>query len=144
MEHGILVTLHLICATLFIGVVAFEVLILEGIREHLPAATMALVEAGIQQRARRIMPYVVGLLFLSGIGLLTRVYFSAWYPPFSSRFSTLLTVKILLAISVLVQFIVAVRASVCGQLTSLRSKVTHYSVFIHMLLILLLAKAMFW
>lgn len=144
MEHGILLTLHLLCATLFIGIVAFEVLILESIRAHLPVGMMSLVEEGIHKRARKFMPYVVATLFLSGIGLLTRVYFNGWYPPFSSRFSTLLTIKILLALSVLVHFITAIRASVCGDMTSRRFKITHYSVFIHMVLIVLLAKGMFW
>lgn len=144
MEYGLLLTTHLLCATLFIGIVAFEVLILESIRVHLPASMMSLVEEGIHKRARKFMPYVVATLFLTGIGLLTRVYFDGWYPPFSSRFSTLLTIKLLLALSVLVHFITAIRAAVCGNMTSLRFKITHYSVFIHMLFILLLAKAMFW
>jgi hypothetical protein len=143
-EYWVLLTLHLLCATLFIGIVAFEVLILESVRAHLPAGMMSLVEEGIQKRARRFMPYVVATLFLTGIGLVARVYFNSWYPPFSSPFSTLLTIKILLAFSVLVHFIMAIRASVCGNMTSLRFKITHYSVFIHMILILLLAKAMFW
>ncbi|WP_421705125.1 CopD family copper resistance protein [Alloalcanivorax xenomutans] len=144
MEYGVLITLHLFCAILFIGIVAFEVIFLENIRRYLPTGMMALVEEGIHRRARKIMPYVVGLLFLTGIGLLVRVYWSGWYPPFSSLFSTLLSVKIVLALSVLVHFITAIRASVCGSMNSRRFKITHYSVFVHMVLIVVLAKAMFY
>ncbi|MBB5320056.1 CopD family copper resistance protein [Marinobacter oulmenensis] len=142
MEYTVLLLVHLGCAILFIGVVAFEVLFLEPIRTHLPDNMMELVEAGIHTRARRFMPFVVGLLFASGIGLLWRIYWGGWYPPFSSTFSTLLTVKILLAISVLVHFITAIRAAVCNTMTSRRFRLTHYSVFAHMILIVILAKAM--
>lgn len=143
MEYLLLVTVHLMCAILFIGIVAFEVLFLERIRTHLPDQMMTLVEEGIHTRARKVMPFVVGLLFLSGLGLLTRVYLAGWYPPFSSTFSTLLTIKILLAISVLVHFITAIRASLCNCMTSRRFRITHYSVFVHMVGIVILAKSMF-
>jgi hypothetical protein len=63
------VIVHLLCATGFIGVVFFEVFILEGMRPHLGAETMERVEAGLVKRARQIMPFVVGLLFLSGFHL---------------------------------------------------------------------------
>lgn len=97
MEYGVLITAHLLCAALFIGIVSFEALILESIRAHLPANMMSLVEEGIHKRARKFMPYVVIVLFASGIGLFARVHFDAWYPPLSSTFSTLLSIKILLA-----------------------------------------------
>jgi len=144
MEYLMLVTVHLLCAVLFIGIVAFEVLFLERIRAHLPDQMMALVEEGIHTRARKFMPFVVGLLFLSGLGLLTRIHLAGWFPPFNSTFSTLLTIKILLAISVLVHFITAIRASLCNCMTSRRFRITHYSVFAHMVFIVILAKAMFF
>lgn len=144
MEYPVLLVVHLSCAILFIGVVAFEVLFLEPIRRHLPDNMMELVEAGIHTRARRFMPFVVVLLFASGVGLLWRVYLEGWYPPFSSTFSTLLTIKVLLAVSVLVHFVTAIRASLCNCMTSRRFKLTHYSVFTHMVLIVTLAKIMFY
>ncbi|SDI73677.1 hypothetical protein [Billgrantia gudaonensis] len=143
MEYPVLLVLHLGCAILFIGVVAFEVLFLEPIRNHLPDGMMERVEAGIHTRARRFMPWVVGLLFVSGAALVGRVYWDAWYPAFSSPFSTLLSLKILLALSVLVHFVTAIRASLCSTMTSRRFKLTHYSVFAHMVLIVILAKFMF-
>lgn len=142
MEYPILLIIHLSCAILFIGVVAFEVIFLEPIRRHLPDNMMTLVEAGIHTRARRFMPFVVLALFASGITLLGRVYWNGWYPPFSSLFSTLLTIKIVLAFSVLVHFITAIRASLCKTMTSRRFLLTHYSVFTHMILIVILAKVM--
>lgn len=144
LEHGFLVTLHLLCAAVFIGVVAFEVLIIEGIRPYLPGPTMSLVEEGIHVRGRKIMPYVIATLFATGIGLLVRVHFDAWWPPFTSTFSTLLTVKVVLATSVLVHFGVAMWKSVCATMTSRIFRITHISVFTHLVAIAVLAKAMFF
>ncbi|MCT7358849.1 CopD family copper resistance protein [Thalassolituus pacificus] len=144
MEHALLQTLHLLCAILFIGVVFFEVVFLEPIRKHLPENMMTLVEAGIHVRARRFMPFVVVLLFASGIGMLWRVYSNLWLPLFAQPFSVLLTLKILLALSVLIHFVLAIRASLCNRMTSRRFRITHYSVFAHMILIVILAKAMFY
>ncbi|PKG39239.1 CopD family copper resistance protein [Psychromonas sp. Urea-02u-13] len=143
MSYSLLVTVHLLCATLFIGIVAFEVLILEGIRPHLPAKTMSLVEQGIHLRGRKIMPWVVVTLFISGITMAT-IHYSNIGWPLNSSFGTLLMVKIILAISVLVHFILAMKHSICGDMTSKRFKYTHLSVFFHMLLIILLAKGMFF
>lgn len=143
MLHGTLVTIHLFSAAIFIGIVAFEVLILESIRSHLPAQYMALVEEGIHKRGRRVMPWFVGLLFLTGIAMATHIYGAALAAPFASSFGTLLALKILLATSVLLHFILAMKHAVCGNMTSARFKYTHLSVFIHMIAIVILAKWMF-
>ncbi len=134
---------HLLCAIGFIGVVFFEVFILEGMRPHLGHATMEAVEAGLVRRARQIMPYVVGLLFLSG-GYLGYIQFSASGLSWSNSLSVLLTIKIALALSVLVHFISALRAASTGCMSSDRFRLTHISVFIHMVLIVILAKSMFY
>lgn len=143
MSYGVLVGLHLLCGSIFIGIVAFEVLILEGIRPHLPARTMALVEQGIHLRGRKIMPWVVVTLFASGITMAYQHYSNIGWP-FDSSFGTLLALKILLALSVLVHFIIAMKHSICGDMTSKRFKYTHLSVFAHMLAIIFLAKGMYY
>jgi hypothetical protein len=56
----------------------------------------------------------------------------------------LLSIKIALALSVLVHFISAMRAAADGCMTSDRFRITHISVFIHMVLIVILAKSMFY
>ena len=144
MMYNLTVIAHLLCAIVFIGVVFFEVLILEGIRPYLPEKYMALVEEGIHVRARKVMPYFVAVLFLTGISM---GYFHMSllnWSPFSNSFGTLLFVKMLLAFSVLVHFILAMKHSVCGSMSSKRFKYTHYSVFFHMIAIVLLAKLMFF
>ncbi len=137
------VIVHLLCATAFIGVVFFEVFILEGMRAHLGAATMEAVESGLVRRARQIMPWVVGVLFLSG-GYLGYEQFSASGLSWTNSFSVLLSIKIVLAFSVLAHFVSAMRAGATGCMTSERFRRTHLSVFVHMVLIVILAKSMFY
>ena len=143
MEYLILHVIHLYCAIAFIGVVFFEVLILEGVRDQLGDATMRGVEEGIITRAKRIMPWVVATLFLTGFGL-AFFHFKSMVNPFNSSLGIMLSVKILLALSVLVHFVTAIRSAHNGCMTSQRFERTHISVFIHMVFIVLLAKGMFY
>jgi len=142
--YGLLVTFHLLCAVVFIGVVFFEVLFLEKIRAYLPAQYMGLLEEGIHRRGRQLMPWFVAGLFLTGTTMALVFHRTALSAPFSSSFGTLLSLKILLAVSVLVHFILAMKYAVCGNMTSRRFRYTHLSVFFHMLLIVLLAKGMYY
>lgn len=141
MPYPLLHVLHLLSAILFIGVVFFEVVLLEGVRKHLGDALMEQVETGLVNRARKVMPYVVGLLFLTGIGMfLTYADGLAW----RDSFTLLLGLKILLALSVLVHFVTALRAQAQGCMSSRRFQITHLSVGAHMLVIVVLAKSMFY
>ncbi len=143
MEYPLLVIVHILCASIFIGIVFFEVIILEGIRKNLPEAVMVQVEQNLIKRARKVMPFVVGLLFLSGIGM-ARNYFDVLMDPFGSTFATLLALKILLAVSVLIHFINAQMSAVDGCMSSKRFEITHLSVSVHMVFIVILAKGMFY
>ncbi len=143
MTYPIAVTIHLLCASAFIGVVFFEVLLLEGIRKRVGAEMMELVEVNLIKRARFIMPWIVGTLFATGIYLGT-VHFAGAELSWSNAFIVLLSAKILLAVSVLVHFVTALRAAHTGCMSSTRFQITHISVAIHMVLIVILAKAMFY
>lgn len=143
MPYPLLLIVHLFAALLFVGTVFFEVLMLEGIRKHVPKEAMRSVEAALGQRARAIMPWVLLLLFGAGFGL-------AWYHrmalanPFSSHFGMLLALKILLGLSVFGHFLTAMALHRLGRLRSRASQRIHISVFIHVVLIVLLAKSMFY
>lgn len=143
MNYGLLHVIHLLCAFVFIGAVFFEVLILEGVRKRVPASFMATLEQNIMHRARRLMPPVVITLFAAGIAMALQHY-SGLTSPWQSSFSTLLTVKIALAISVAGHFVTAITCSLRGRMTSKLFRFIHFSVFSHMLLIILLAKGMFY
>ncbi|HWK61707.1 MAG TPA: hypothetical protein VNT00_09820 [Eoetvoesiella sp.] len=143
MSHLILLLLHLFAAFIFVGTVFFEVLMLEGIRSHVPRDAMRAVEIAIGQRARKFMPFVIIVLYGAGISMAWQ-YRGILAQPFDSVMGTLLSLKILLALSVLVHFITAIRRSAAGTLNARQFKFIHLSVFLHMLAIVFLAKAMFY
>ncbi|MEO6960134.1 MAG: hypothetical protein ABI228_04060 [Burkholderiaceae bacterium] len=143
MSHSILVTLHLFAAFIFVGTVFFEVLILEGVRKYVPHDVMRQMELGIGQRARKIMPWAVLVLYGAGIAMAWQ-YRAELAHPFATTFGTLLTLKIALALSVLVHFVTAIKLSGTGKLKSRHFRYIHLSVFAHMIGIVFLAKAMFF
>jgi len=142
MSYPVLLTLHLFGALVFIGAVFFEVLILEDVRKHAPRRAMAQVEQAIGRRARRLMPWAVLMLYGAGIGMAWN-YRAVLAHPLQSGFGMLLTLKIVLAISVLGHFVRAVTWAASGRMTLRRHHYIHWSVFLQMVLIAILAKAMF-
>ncbi|MFV0475272.1 MAG: CopD family copper resistance protein [Pikeienuella sp.] len=143
MDQPIILTLHLFAAIMFGGTVFFEVIILEGIRRHVGRDQMRVVERAIGRRARRVMPFVILVLYSAGFAMAWE-YRDALKHPFESSFATLLMIKIILALSVLTHFVTAVTLGARGKLTSRQFRLIHLSVFCHVALIVFLAKAMFY
>jgi hypothetical protein len=143
MSHFMLVTLHLFAAIMFVGTVFFEVLILEGVRKRVGREIMRTIELAIGGRARRLMPFVMLVLYGAGIGMAWE-YRDILVHPFASSFAPLLWIKILLALSVLAHFLTAITLSGTGKLKSRHFQLIHLSVFCHVVLIVFLAKAMFY
>ena len=144
MTYTLLLTLHLVAAVIFIGTVVFEVLILEGIRRHLPKDMMRTVEIAIGDRARTIMPWVLLVLFLAGIAMAWNYYRVLLAAPLNSSLGFMLWIKIILAVSVLGHFITAMTLRRRGLLHSRHFRFIHRSVLTHMVVIVLLAKWMFF
>lgn len=142
MNHTVLLTLHLFAAFVFVGTVFFEVLILEGIRPHVPRDAMRLVEGAIGRRARKLMPWAILVLYGAGIGMAWQ-YRSILAHPFDSGAGLLLSVKIILALSVLGHFVFAMIMGGKGLLKGRMVQRIHISVFTHMIAIVLIAKIMF-
>ena len=134
---------HLLCGIAFIGVVFFELLILEGMRRPLGAERMAEVELALIGRARKIMPWVVGTLFVTGLAL-AWAHRGALVGADIPTFGWLLWAKIVLAFSVLGHFIFALSRAADGCMNSQLFMRLHISVGLHMLGIVLLAKLMFY
>lgn len=143
MSHFVLITLHLFAAIAFVGTVFFEVLILGSVRKMVGREAMRPIEIAIGTRARRLMPFVILVLYGAGIAMAWQ-YRDELAHPFDSSFATLLSIKIVLALSVLVHFITAITLGSRGKLRSRHFKLIHLSVFSHMVLIVFLAKAMFY
>src|SRR3546814_12445424 len=96
----------------FSGAVAFEVLVLESLHRQFEHDIMARIEAAVMARARRFMPFVVALLFLSGFALFD--IRCDGFACIGSRFGWLLSAKVALAFGVLAVFVTAVRAAMRG------------------------------
>lgn len=143
MIYPLLLVLHLLAAIAFIGTVFFEVVMLEGVRRHLPGETMRQVERAIGRRARAVIPWVLLVLYGAGLGLAWQ-HRAALADFTSSSFGILLTLKIALATSVLAHFISAMLLMRGGRLHARRARRLHVSVFCHALAIVFLAKAMFY
>lgn len=143
MSYPLLLVIHLFAAIMFVGTVFFEVIMLEGVRKHVPKEVMRSMESAIGKRARAIMPWVLLMLFGAGLGL-SWFHKAALAVPTASSFGLLLSIKILLALSVLGHFITAMVLHRLGRLRSRASQRIHISVFIHVILIVLLAKLMFY
>ena len=143
MSYGLQLALHLLAAIAFAGTVFFEVVMLEGVRRHLPPETMRAVERAIGNRAVRVMPWVLLTLYAAGIALAWQ-HRAALAQPLASGFGLLLALKIVLALSVFGHFATAMVWRRRGRLNGLRSRRLHLSVFGHVLAIVLLAKAMFY
>ncbi len=136
---------HLYCAIAFVGGVFFEVLVLSVLHTGRVSCELRReVEKAMSYRAVRVMPFVVGLLFASGVVMAANRYLPILGEPFATSFGTMLTLKILLAFSVLAHFAIAVVKMARSTLTVGWSKYIHAVVFTHMLLIVFLAKAMFY
>ncbi|VCU70721.1 hypothetical protein PIGHUM_02797 [Pigmentiphaga humi] len=143
MNYGLLLVLHLLAAIAFVGTVFFEVIMLEGVRRHLPHETMRAVERAIGNRTTAVMPWVLLALYGAGIGLAWQ-HRGALAQPLASSFGLLLALKIALALSVFGHFLTAMRWRRRGVLGGRRSHRLHLSVFCHVLAIVVLAKAMFY
>src|SRR3546814_6264975 len=121
--YPLILLLHLSCAIVFIGAVAFEVLVLESLHRHLEHDIMARIEAAVMARARRFMPFVVALLFLSGFALFD--IRCDGFACIGSRFGWLLSAKVALAFGVLAVLVPVVRAEPRGNTDPCRFRHTH-------------------
>lgn len=133
---------HLAAAAFFIGGVFFEVMILSRAARTLEPGPREQLSRALGQRARKVMHWVVLVLFGAGLGLAWH-YRAALAEPFASSFGTLLMLKICLALSILGHFLGVVVLMRSGRMTPARSRLIHLSVLVQMLGILFLAKAMF-
>ncbi len=137
-----IVLLHLACAIVFVGAVAFEVIVVESLHRHFDIITMQRIEQAVMARVRRYMPVVVVLLFASGFML-----FDIRCDGFAcvgSRFGNWLALKVLLAFGVLGVFVNAMWAMRHGKMDVCRFKHTHRIVLALMVGIVFLAKTMFY
>ena len=143
MSYSLLHTLHLLGAIAFIGTLFFEVIILAKVKPQLDAGALVELEQALGKRTRTVLHWVVLLVYGAGFGL-------AWYhrqalsDPFASNFATLLSLKIVLAVSVFLSFGLVAMLLRSGRMTPSLYRKLHWAVLAQMLGIVLLAKGMFY
>ncbi|QLF93059.1 hypothetical protein HW090_07605 [Pseudomonas sp. ABC1] len=143
MSYSLLHLLHLLGAIGFIGALFYEVAILDRVRVALPGAFSSELSQAVGKRSRQVLHAVVLLVYGAGLGL-------AWHhrevlaQPFASSFATLLSLKILLALLVFLSFGLVAVLLRRGAMTPVLYRRLHALVLAQMLVIVVLAKAMFF
>ncbi|AZC31624.1 hypothetical protein C4K38_3666 [Pseudomonas chlororaphis subsp. piscium] len=138
-----LVVTHLLAAIAFIGTLFFEVCIWHSARRQLASDAQVAADQAIAVRSRKVLHGVVLLLYGAGIGL-------AWQhrgvlsQPLGSSFASLLSLKIMLALSIIGHYLLLAYWLKTARLSAGRACWIRRSVLGHMLLIVVLAKAMFY
>ncbi|WP_053144839.1 hypothetical protein [Pseudomonas sp. P97.38] len=143
MMYGVLLVTHLLAAIAFIGTVFFEVCIWHAARRPLAETAKAAADQAIAQRSRHVLHGVVLLLYGAGIGLAWQ-HRGALSHPLDSSFGLLLSLKILLATSIIGHYLLLAFWLTRGRLSPARACWLRRSILGHMLLIVLLAKGMFY
>ncbi|WP_095055901.1 hypothetical protein [Pseudomonas sp. Irchel s3b2] len=141
--YPFLLVTHLLAAIAFIGTLFFEVVIWHRARQPLTDIAQATADQAIALRSRKVLHGVVLLLYGAGIGLAWQ-YRGALSQPLASSFGTLLSLKILLALSIIGHYLLLAYWLTHGRLTATRASWIRRSILGHMVLIVILAKAMFY
>lgn len=143
MVYGFLLVIHLLAAIAFIGSLFFEVVIWHRVRQSLADALQATVDRSLAVHSRQVLHGVVLLLYGAGIALAWQ-HRGALSPPLASRFGTLLSLKIILALSIIGHYLLLAYWLKRQRLSSHRAAWIRRSILGHMVLIVILAKAMFY
>jgi uncharacterized protein len=136
--YPFLLVTHLLAAIAFIGTLFFEVVIWHNARQQVAVTAQTSADQAIA-----VLHGVVLLLYGAGISL-------AWQhrgvlsQPLASSFGTLLSLKILLALSIIGHYFLLAYWLKSARLTTTRASWIRRSILGHMVLIVILAKAMFY
>ncbi|WP_120996111.1 CopD family copper resistance protein [Stutzerimonas urumqiensis] len=143
MTYSLLHLLHLLGAIAFIGTMFFQVVIFGKVKQQLGEQAVEPVEKAIGARSRKVLHWVVLLVYGAGLGLAWR-HRHLLANPLASAFGTLLTLKIVLAVAVFVSFGLVAMLLRRGRMTPARYRRLQWAVLAQMLGIVVLAKAMFY
>ena len=143
MLYALLLILHLAAAVAFIGTLFYQVVIWRAATAGLPQAALGELSARLSQVTRRVLHGVVLVLYGAGLGLAWQ-HRAALADPLSSAFASLLSLKILLALSIVGHYLAIALLLRRGRLDARRSQRLHLAILLQMGLILVLAKAMFY
>lgn len=141
--YGVLLVIHLLAAIAFIGTLFFEVFIWHAARGPLTQIVRDGADQAIAHRSRHVLHGVVLVLYGAGMALAWQ-HRGALIQPLGNSFGLLLSLKILLALSIIGHYLWLAYWLKSGRLTPSRACWLRRSILGHMVLIVVLAKAMFY
>lgn len=142
MSYAILLILHLAAAVAFIGTLFYQVVIWRAACRGLPEDSLQPIGEALSRVTRKILHWVVLVLYGAGIGLAWQ-HRAALSNPFASSFGTLLSLKILLALSIVGHYLAFAVLLRKGRMTPRLNQRLHLAILLQMIAIIVLAKGMF-
>lgn len=142
MSYSIVKTLHLLGAIAFVGTLFFQVFILAPVSRQLPEGERSRLAAALGQRARRVVHWVALVLYGAGITLAWQ-YRAVLAQPCSSHFSTVLTVKITLALLIIGHYVALIFLRKNEGIGPHGMHLLNISLLMHAVLVVVCAKALF-
>ncbi|SFO95444.1 hypothetical protein [Pseudomonas sp. NFPP28] len=136
--YSVLLMVHLLAASAFIGTLFFEVVIWHSAREELAWSAQFTCDQAIARRSRRVLHLVVIVLYGAGLGLAWHY----WGVPWNSRFAWLLSLKILLALSIIGHYLLLAYWLGKQRLSAKRARWIRRSILARMVLIVIIAKSL--
>lgn len=142
MSYSLVKTLHLLGAIAFVGTLFFQVFILAPVARQLPENERNRLSVALGQRARHVVHWVALVLYGAGMTLGWQ-YRSVLAQPFASHFSSLLTLKIILALLIIVHYVALIFLRRAGRIGPHGMHLLNVSLLMHAVLVVVCAKAMF-
>lgn len=142
MSYALINTLHLLGAIAFIGTLFFQVFILAPVSRQLPEQERSRLSVALGQRARRVIHWVALVLYGAGIALGWQ-YRGVLAQPFSSHFSAVLSVKIVLALLIVLHYVALIFLRKGNRIGPHGMQLLNISLLMHAVLVVVCAKAMF-
>ena len=140
--YPLFLTIHLICAIIFVGFLFCDIVLLTPVRKVLGDDFADKMWCVILGRGEKIMPLCVLMLVLTGGAMMTR-----WVSPtlgfFGTNLQTLLTIKILLALVIVAMVVTSITLHKLGRKNPL-ANVIHPIALVLGFVIAILAKIAFY
>ena len=142
MEYTVVLIVHLLCATIFLGFVFADLFILPSMKKVLDEQEYQKVMGVISARAKMFFPLSLLVLILSG-GYMFAKYINFELGIFNSSLQLLLVLKVLLALAIAFGVVYSLVSKLFKKTPHSIMKHFHKFVLVSGLLIVILAKSMF-
>lgn len=141
--YPIILIFHLFCAIIFVGYLFFDVIIYPNVKKTLGAEIDAKVSNAIAKRGRKIMPFCVFMLLITGLFMLFR-YIGGDTGIFNTNLQKLLIIKVILASSIFILVAISLSCAFIFKCKNPLGKIIHPVALIFSFFIVIFAKLMFY